>query len=1054
MQKVQKKATLRSAMLQGIKQAPTFGSYVRPLRPQCQSPSFNNASTSSTVILHDPSGADIGIIRESRKHGRYDLSTEAPSAFALSHDRVCQLVERFERHAKDRYLQPSYQEAEVRKDFIDPLLKALGWDVDHEREHNPYEQEVKVERAVAVLRSKKRADYAFYMAPNFHDVRFFVEAKKPSVDLARSVDAHFQTLRYGYSAKTPLAILTDFEQIKVLDCRRRPQPESALDQVWKSWHYQSFKDSAKFAEFYWLFSREAHADGSYIRRIAELPKPRGGAKQRGLFKGGYQAVDDSFLAEIEEYRVALAKAFKKACHALDSEQLTEMVQRTLDRLVFLRFLEDKQIETDIRIADLGKRRGPWKDFQEASRRLDSIYNGIVFKSIDVLDDSSFVVDDDAFGEICEQLAADNSPYNFDAIPIHILGSIYERFLGSVIRATAKRVVVEEKPEVRKAGGVYYTPEPIVRHIVKQTIGLKIAGKGPKEIAKLRFADIACGSGSFLLGVYDELLRYHSEFYNLRKNEKAAKKDGCIRGDDGMWRLSLLQRREILINNIFGVDIDQQAVEVAQLSLFLKLLEDQRATTARQYQLDYARDKHLRTVLPNMSTNILCGNSLIDWSTAGKLRLGFEEEKKLNPFDFEAEFSHVIEGGGFDAIVGNPPYEVVEKERSKASWPHQDFVDAVKTTSSYRAALGGKLNMFRFFIVRAISLVKEQGRLGMIVPLSLVADISCAQTRAHMVAALRPIVLDCFPQKDNAKRRVFKDAKLSTMIFTGQRGSADVGPDVSIRVYPGNSLEDGPRAASFDLIDTAILDAKNFPIPLVSGEQWALCRKLYAAPNVKRLAEVTGVIVTRGEINQTNFRDFISDNSAHARLVKGVEIGRYRLRDKLSQGYREWFDEKRFLKAHAPRMVVKKQRIATQRITGVDERLRVVAALVSPPAYLADSTNSIVLADHAEVCNSYLLAILNSKLMQWRFKITSTNNNVGTNELESLPIAVGNVKEQADISDLVDQMMASLVQEAQSSGRSQEVAARKCESIERQLDASVFALYGLSQEEVKLVEGMI
>src|SRR3546814_7974487 len=125
----------------------------------------------------------------------------------------------------------------ARKDFIDPFLKALGWDVDHEREHNPYEQEVKVERGVSVgqARAQKRADYAFYLKPNFRDVRFFVVAKKPSVDLDRSVDAHFQTLRYGYSANTPLAVLTAFEQIRVLDCRLRPHPDIALDQVYKAW---------------------------------------------------------------------------------------------------------------------------------------------------------------------------------------------------------------------------------------------------------------------------------------------------------------------------------------------------------------------------------------------------------------------------------------------------------------------------------------------------------------------------------------------------------------------------------------------------------------------------------------------------------------------------------------------------------------------------------------------------------------------------------------------------------------------------------------------------
>lgn len=980
------------------------------------------------------------------------MSGSSLSAFEVSHVRVCELIDHFENHAKDRYLQSNYQEAEVRKDFIDPLLKALGWDVDHEREHNPYEQEVKVERAVPMTRTQKRADYAFYVAPNFHDVRFFVEAKKPSVDLERSPDAHFQALRYGYSANTPLAVLTDFEQIRVLDCRRRPHPESALDRTWKSWHYIQFRDPLVYAEFYWLFSRQAHVDGSYLRRIAELPKPKGGAKQRGLFKGGYQAVDDSFLAELEEYRVTLAKSFKKADTSLDSEQLTEMVQRTLDRLVFLRFLEDKQIETDIRITDFGKRKNAWADFQEASRRLDSIYNGIVFKPIDVLDDPTFEVDAEVFGDICEQLAPDNSPYNFDAIPIHILGSIYERFLGSVIRATEKRVVIEEKPEVRKAGGVYYTPEYIVRHIVKQTVGKTIAGKTPVEVAKLRFADIACGSGSFLLGVYDELLRHHSEYYNTPGNEKQAKKDGCVFTDDRTWRLSLMQRRTILLNNVYGVDIDRQATEVAQLSLFLKLLEDERATSARQYQLDYARDRHLKTLLPDLTSNIVCGNSLIGWSVAGLLGLDPEEEKRLNPLDFESAFRQAMLTGGFDVVVGNPPYEVVEKERSQASWPHQDFVEAIKNTDQYAAALGGKLNMFRFFIVRAISLIRTGGYAGMIVPLSLVADISCAKTRAYLIRALRPVEMDCFPQKDNAKRRIFKDAKLSTMIFTGQQGTgSSQKADLVLRVYPWNSFEDEPRTATLRLSEMATLDPVNLPIPLVSDEQWTLCQKLYQCTGVKRLSEVDGVSVTRGEINQTIYRKFITSNPSHNRLVKGVEIGRYQIRSKLSQGSQEWFDEKAFLREHAPKLVVRQRRIATQRITGVDERLRIVSTVIDPPAYFADSTNSIVVADSSSVEMEFLVAVLNSKLMQWRFKLTSTNNNVGTNELNSLPISLADRARHDRLVDLVEQLIAAKKQESESTSRAKEVAARKCDALDRQIDSAVYELYSLTQDEIRLVE---
>jgi type I restriction-modification system DNA methylase subunit len=256
-------------------------------------------------------------------------------------------------------------------------------------------------------------------------------------------------------------------------------------------------------------------------------------------------------------------------------------------------LEDKQIEPQYLVSKFGERGSVWGDFIATSRRLDGIYNGIVFKENTVLDKPTFKVDDDQFGEICEALAHVNSPYDFNAIPIHILGSIYERFLGKVIVATDKRARVEEKPEVRKAGGVYYTPEYIVRYIVENTVGKLIEGKTPAKIAEMRFADIACGSGSFLLGVYDLLIRYHTKFYN--ENPRKAKKGDVMQREDGL-HLSLRKKREILVNNIYGVDIDNQAVEVAQLSLYLKLLQDETPGSTRQYFLDFEQ----QALLPSLT----------------------------------------------------------------------------------------------------------------------------------------------------------------------------------------------------------------------------------------------------------------------------------------------------------------------------------------------------------------------------------------------------------------------------------------------------------------------
>ncbi len=553
--------------------------------------------------------------------------------FDTAFERVSKLVADFQKHEKV-YLAPDYKEDSVRKDFIDKFWIALGWDVYHEHQTNPYEQDVKAEKNVDVKGRIKKADYAF-LAANFRDVRFFVEAKKPSRNIDNA-DDYFQTIRYGWNAQTPVSILTDFEQFRLLDCRYKPDIQTALNHVVKKFHYTEYADADKFREVYYLFSREAVNEGALEKFAATLPKAKGKAAQRGLSGKSYKSVDEDFLAELDELRDELARSFKNKNPQLTGEDLTEATQRTLDRLVFMRFLEDKLIEPEVIVERLGERGTAWQDFVSESSRLDRIYNGIIFKRHAIIDDASFIVDERMFAGVRERLSHANSPYDFNSLPVHILGSIYERFLGKVIETTDKRASVVEKPEVRKAGGVYYTPEYIVRYIVKETVGKQIAGKTPAEIAKMRFADIACGSGSFLLGVYDELLRRHTSYYNRNKRTRAeALRAGCIEREDGSLALSLVNKREILLNNIFGVDIDAQAVEVAQLSLFLKLLEDETPATARQ-QMTL---KH--ALLPNLNDNIKCGNSLVGYDILDGHLFEPTEERRLNPMDFAQAFPKVM-----------------------------------------------------------------------------------------------------------------------------------------------------------------------------------------------------------------------------------------------------------------------------------------------------------------------------------------------------------------------------------------------------------------------------
>ena len=617
-----------------------------------------------------------------------------PTTFDAAFIAIKKLVDVY-RAGQAHYTSSKYQETEARTDFIDKFFKVLGWDVDHSEQKNPYQQEVKVERGMVIGKAQRRADYAFHVAPNFRDPRFFVEAKKPHGTIESS-DNYFQTIRYGWNCQTPLAILTDFQHFHILDCRYKPNIESALQRGIEKFAFEDYADAEKFARIYYLFSHESVSAGSLEKYAAVLKKPRGKKGPGTLFPtGGFQTLDDAFLADLDDYRTTLARAFKNGNPELDSEALTEVTQRTLDRLVFMRFLEDKLIEPERLVERFGDTGTAWDDFVAVSRRLDGIYNGIVFKPHQILDADTFCVDDTAFSGICEKLSDQNSPYDFDSIPIHILGAIYERFLGKVIVATDKRVKVEEKPEVRKAGGVYYTPEYIVRYIVENTVGKLIAGKTPKQIAELRFADIACGSGSFLLGVYDTLLEYHGKYYNDNPG-KAGKGDVVKR--DGRLYLSLRKKRDILVNNIYGVDIDAQAVEVAQLSLYLKLLKEETTASAHEHQLEFHE-----TLLPTLTKNIVCGNSLVGMDILEGQLFEAKEERKLNPMDFALKFPDIMKAGGFDVVIGNPPY--VRQE---------SLGDLFKNYVSNRyATYNNAADLYVYFYERANAILKAGGWFGFI-----------------------------------------------------------------------------------------------------------------------------------------------------------------------------------------------------------------------------------------------------------------------------------------------------------------------------------------------------
>jgi hypothetical protein len=256
---------------------------------------------------------------------------------------------------------------------------------------------------------------------------------------------------------------------------------------------------------------------------------------------------------------------------LSLDDLNDMVQRLIDRLVFLRIAEDRGIEPQEQLKRLTDDDNIYAGLVQQFYAADRKYNSGLFDFTKNGDNLSprLKVDDQVLRQIILDLYYPRSPYQFDRIPVEILGNVYEQFLGKVIKLTdAHHAKVEEKPEVKKAGGVYYTPAYIVDYIVKQTVGAALEGKSPKQLEKFRVLDMACGSGSFLLGAYQFLLDYYLQWYveheDLSGGAKsaAAKRKAVLHQTvQGEWRLTIAEKKRILTEHIFGVDIDRQAVEV-------------------------------------------------------------------------------------------------------------------------------------------------------------------------------------------------------------------------------------------------------------------------------------------------------------------------------------------------------------------------------------------------------------------------------------------------------------------------------------------------------------
>jgi Eco57I restriction-modification methylase/restriction endonuclease TaqI-like protein len=695
---------------------------------------------------------------------------------------LADLVSRFVRNL-GQYRTAAYSESALRQDFLDPLWEALGWDVRNTGGLPLELREVEVETRVDVAGRQKRADYTFRIG----GVRRFVcEAKKPAEDLARHA---YQAQRYAYNLPVHVALLTDFEDLNLYVVGSQPDDRSPFPPA-KTWHFQAYVEAAE--ELWDFLSHERVEAGSLDRYVASLPKrPSKGRGRRGwVFRPERRKqVDYTFLTFVEQQRTALARDLVLANprETWDDLRLNEAIQRIIDRILFVRICEDRDIDTGKtlerivqewiggaggspssaadreggEIPSVAEPRASYAAGRRTDVRRPALYPRLVahFRRLDKGGERPFNgglfarhfsedlrVSDSLLVGLIEELSADESPYLFNTIPVEILGSVYERFISRVVHVTAGgNVTTSIKPEVRKSGGVYYTPRYVVDYIVDRTLGELIRGKTPKAIEVIRVLDPACGSGSFLIAAFERIAAEHLRYFS--ENPGARTHDSCYLDDGGNLRLTTGLKRKIVVNNLHGVDIDAQAVEVTQLSLYLKILEGETRNSLAAQRTLFPGE----SLLPELSNNIRLGNSVIESDYFDLFDDG-DQRMRVRPFDWKVAFGGILGGGGFHAVIGNPPYvrpHKLEAEAKKYFWKR------------YRT-FQRKSDLYCCFLERATDLLREGGRLGFIV--------SRGWLQLDSFKALRELLLERHAVEEivDLQDRVFEDAQVATCILVARR----------------------------------------------------------------------------------------------------------------------------------------------------------------------------------------------------------------------------------------------------------------------------------------------
>ncbi len=987
---------------------------------------------------------------------------------------------------------PEYSEAKLREDFLNPFFAALGWDVGNRKALIHTEREVDVEVRTAFSGRQRRADYVFRVAR----VEWFTcEAKKPSESLH---GGHaYQAKSDAYARGIPFAVLSDFEETRLYVVGARPRRSDPVTMgQWRHLRFDQYVDHA--SEIWDLLAYPNVRDGSIGRLLESLPKKpaRTKAGQGYVIRPDRsRSLDAEFLAFLDDARQRLGSDLLRHNQRDDllvDNRLNEAAQRILDRLVFLRICEDRAIDTGTLLSSLLRE---WWNQRDAGPRLrrgpldtrrvvppatgsgnappgapdvlaeeppheryappdeGGLYRVLVghFRALDhrpasyqpFLNGQLFkphfseelVVGDEWLANFIDHLCDEDEGYNFADIKVEILGDAYERFLGKVLRPQGRGATIEEKPEVRKAGGVYYTPRYIVDDIVEETVGRQLAGKSADETSRLRFLDPACGSGSFLIRVYERVMEHYLRLYDQGLREahavgeeaagrflKAHREDFYL-DDGGNVRLTSRRKRRVLMDNVYGVDIDPKAVEVTQLSLYLKMLEgDNREILHRQSKQWFSRDP----LLPSLERNILCGNSLV----AADFSSDPAEIIRVNAFDWDIGFERIMASGGFDAVVGNPPYVPMETMLpSERAYYARSFPQ-----------LGRKFDTSVAFILAGLRLLKSTGLLGYISSTTWETGENYRGLRQHLFEkhGLRRLI--------NLPFDVFEDAYVETCVYV-----IGAQPEVEYLVanLPKKERIASLRGIEMTRVKTSLVTAADYRVVLNPAAE-ALGRSLSDPSRFVALGEITlstqGLAAGRFE-RQTN-RPKDGDWMAF-----GESCQAFRYRFVLDAASFANMADKPSLKpfyAAGPKVLVR-------RVINRQDRLDAVF-FDREMVFKKDLNPFVPIVEGYEA--KALVVLLNSRLISYLYMAASAIaarddfRQTTLAELRRLPIprSISTPTVAARLGELADKMASLLSAPPPASPVQAAAMANAIRRTDREIDRLVYDLYGLTPEEVALVEG--